>query len=63
MVVPRQNGLKKPVAPGKAATIKVTYNAANPGPFTKPVTIVSNAATPTTVITIKGEVKAATPAQ
>ncbi len=53
---------KEPVAPGKSATIKATYNAANPGPFTKTITVVSNAATPT-VLTIKGEVKPATPAQ
>ena len=58
---------KEPVAPGATATIKATYNAANPGTFTKTITVVSNAATPQTVLTIKGEVKpavapAATPA-
>ena len=54
---------KEPVAPGKSATIKATYNAANPGPFTKTITVVSNASTPNLVLTIKGEVKTATPAQ
>ena len=45
------------IAPGATAVIKVTYNAANPGTFTKNVTVVSNAATPQTVLYIKGEVK------
>lgn len=54
---------KEPVAPGATATIKATYNAANPGVFTKTITVVSNAVAPTTVLTIKGEVKpAAAPA-
>lgn len=54
---------KEPVAPGATATIKATYNAANPGTFTKTITVVSNAANPQTVLTIKGEVKpAAAPA-
>ena len=30
---------KQPVAKGKDGTIKVTYNAANPGAFTKDVTV------------------------
>jgi hypothetical protein len=47
---------KEPIAPGAAAVIKVTYNAANPGVFTKNVTVVSNSATPQTVLYIKGEV-------
>ena len=50
---------KEPVAPGATATIKATYNAANPGAFNKTITVVSNAATPQSVITIKGEVKPA----
>jgi len=50
---------KEPVAPGASGSIKVTYNAANPGDFTKTVTVVSNAAAPTTVLTIHGEVKPA----
>lgn len=51
---------KEPVAPGANAKITVTYNAANAGTFTKTVTVVSNAATPTTILTIKGEVKPST---
>ena len=54
---------KDAVAPGKSANIKVTYNAANPGDFTKTITVVSNAATPQTILTIHGVVKAAAQAQ
>lgn len=56
---------KEPIAPGKSASIKVTYNAAALGVFTKTVTVVSNSATnPTTILNIKGEVKATSaPAQ
>ena len=50
---------KEPVLPGATATIKATYNAANPGIFSKAITVVSNAATPQTVLTIKGDVKPA----
>jgi hypothetical protein len=45
------------IAPGASAVIKVTYNAANPGTFTKNVTVVSNASVPQTILYIKGEVK------
>jgi hypothetical protein len=48
---------KEPIKPGASAVIKVTYNAQTPGTFNKPVTIVSNAATPQVVLYIKGEVK------
>jgi hypothetical protein len=56
---------KEPIAPGKSATIKVTYNAAALGTFNKTITVVSNSASnPTTILYIKGEVKgAAAPAQ
>ena len=50
---------KEPIKPGATATIKATYNAANPGEFTKTITVVSNAANPNTIITIKGNVKPA----
>ena len=43
------------VAVGASAIIKVGYNAANEGPFTKPVTIVYNGDQSTQII-IKGEV-------
>lgn len=47
---------KSPIMKGKSSTIKVTYNAANPGPFTKTVTVkFLNVAEPT-ILTIDGEV-------
>lgn len=51
---------KDAIAPGATAKINVTYNAANPGEFTKTITVVSNAvSTPTTILTIHGDVKTA----
>jgi hypothetical protein len=49
---------KEPVMPGKTGTIKASYNSAGrPGPFTKSLTITSNAAnTPSKVVYIKGMV-------
>jgi len=48
---------KEPILPGKDAIILVTYNTqGRPGPFTKSITITSNADTPSKVIFIKGEV-------
>lgn len=45
-----------PILNGKSANIKVTYNAANPGAFTKTVTVkFANVAEPV-VLTIDGEV-------
>jgi hypothetical protein len=42
----------------KKGSIKAVYNSQNrPGPFTKQVTITSNANTPTKVLTIKGVVE------
>lgn len=52
---------KEPIAPGKSAVIKVTYNAQAMGVFNKNITVISNASTPQTVLYIKGEVKAAAP--
>jgi len=49
---------KEPILPGKTSTIKVQYNAANPGGFNKSITVTSNAKTPTKVIYIKGTVEA-----
>lgn len=46
-----------PVKKGEVGTITATYNAANPGAFTKALTITSNAKTPSKVIYIKGEVE------
>lgn len=49
---------KEPVAPGKDGVVKASYNTnGRPGPFTKTITIVSNAGTK--VVTIKGTVEKA----
>lgn len=49
---------KTPLAKGKSAVIKVTYNAENPGKFTKRVTVkFANIAAPV-ILTIDGEVVA-----
>ena len=47
-----------PVLKGQTGTISVTYNAAALAPFSKGLTIRSNAKTPIKVIYIKGEVVA-----
>lgn len=48
-----------PILKGQTGTITVTYNAAAMAPFSKGLTIRSNAKTPVKVIYIKGEVIAA----
>lgn len=51
------NWSKAPVLPGKKGFVSVTYNPKNrPGPFSKTATVTSNAATPTKVLTIRGNV-------
>lgn len=52
-----------PIKPGETQVIKVTYDTKRPGSFTKTVSINSNAKTPQKVITIKGVVQAAPPAE
>lgn len=53
---------KEPILPGKESTILVTYNTqGRPGPFTKSITITSNANESNKVIYIKGEVVKAEP--
>ncbi|WP_395808769.1 DUF1573 domain-containing protein [Daejeonella sp.] len=47
-----------PILKGQSGTITVTYNAAALAPFSKGLTIRSNAKTPIKVIYIKGEVVA-----
>lgn len=47
---------KEPVMKGQSAVINVSYDTKRNGPFTKTVTINSNAKTATKVITIKGNV-------
>lgn len=48
---------REPIAPGAKSSIKVKYDTNRVGPFTKTVTITSNAKTPTKVLTIKGKVE------
>ncbi|CAN5755134.1 DUF1573 domain-containing protein [soil metagenome] len=45
-----------PVLKGKSANIKVTYNAANPGSFTKTVTVKFAGVAEPLILTIDGEV-------
>jgi hypothetical protein len=47
----------EPVYPGGSGFIKVTYNAGNPGIFSKTVTVMSNVEGGTTVLTLEGEVQ------
>ncbi len=48
---------REPIAPGETGVIKVKYDTKRVGPFTKTVTLSSNAKTPTEVLHIKGVVK------
>ena len=48
---------REPILPGKSSKIKVTYNAANPGAFTKTITVNSNGQEAVKVLNIKGVVK------
>lgn len=50
---------KEPIMPGQKASIKVHYDTNRVGQFTKTVTVVSNAATSSETLTIKGVVNAA----
>jgi len=47
---------KEPILPGKTSTISATYNAANPGPFNKTVTLKTNAGEQAVILQIKGTV-------
>ncbi len=49
---------KGAIAKGKAGTIKVTYNAASPGTFTKKVTVKLAGVADPIILTIDGEVAA-----
>lgn len=52
------NWTKEPVLPGKQGFVSATYNPkGRPGPFSKTITVSSNAETPTKVLTIKGNVE------
>ncbi|MFZ4263284.1 DUF1573 domain-containing protein [Sphingobacterium sp. HJSM2_6] len=48
---------KTPVKPGDTGSIKVTFNAATAGPFTKSFIVKSNTKTPVKTLTIKGIVE------
>lgn len=48
---------KTPVKPNETGKVKVTYNAAAKGPFTKSFTVKSNTKTPIKTLTIKGNVE------
>jgi hypothetical protein len=48
---------KEPVLKGQSNYINVSYDTKRPGPFTKTVTVTSNAKNATKVLTIKGVVK------
>lgn len=51
---------REPIAPGETAVIKVKYDSKRVGPINKSVTITSNATNaPTSVIRIRGSIKAA----
>ena len=47
---------KEPIAPGSKGTISVKYATDRVGAFSKTVTLTTNATTPSTVLTIKGNV-------
>lgn len=50
---------KDPILPGKTGMIKAVYNSeGRPGSFNKSITVTSNAATPSTILFIKGIVTA-----
>lgn len=51
------NYAKEPIMPGKSSTIKVSYNAANAGSFSKTITVNSNDKNASKVLLIKGFVK------
>ena len=48
---------KEPIAPGETGTIKVNYDEKRVGPYTKSITITSNAKTSPKIIKIKGKIE------
>jgi len=48
---------KEPIMPGASEKIKVNYDTNRTGQFTKSITLTTNEASDTRVLTIKGEVK------
>lgn len=49
---------KEPILPGQSGEIKVGYNTENIAPFSKTITVISNAVNATVTLTIKGNVVA-----
>lgn len=47
---------KEPVSPGQSGEVQATFNAEAVGPFTKTVSVESNAVEGLTILTFKGEV-------
>ncbi len=50
------NYTKTPIKPGESGSVTATYNAANPGQFTKTITVTTNDSDVNKVLTIKGNV-------
>ncbi|MEJ7586032.1 MAG: DUF1573 domain-containing protein [Ferruginibacter sp.] len=48
---------KEPIMPGKSSSIKVSFNAANAGAFSKTITVNSNEQEAGKILSIKGVVK------
>lgn len=48
---------ESPILPGEKGEIQVKYDTKRVGPIRKAITVKSNAATPTKILTIKGTVK------
>ncbi len=48
---------KTPILPGQSGDIKVTFNAAKPGSFTKTVTVTANTSEEQVKLYVKGEVQ------
>lgn len=48
---------RDPIKPNKTGFVRATYNAASPGPFTKSVTVNSNAKNSQVILYLKGDVK------
>jgi hypothetical protein len=52
---------KEPIAPGAKGTVKVKYNTATIGPFTKTITVYSNGSTNPITLRINGTVEPPAP--
>ncbi|MCW4469232.1 DUF1573 domain-containing protein [Flavobacterium sp. MFBS3-15] len=50
------NYTKTPIKPGETGVVTATYNAANPGAFSKTVTVTTNDSDVNKILTIKGKV-------